>query len=155
MSCIVADSGPLIALAGGGLLHLPSALFGKACITQIVLVECTQKRTREDANRILQAVSENMLFLMPDPIAPELVRTCIISTSGCFRIGWCRAGRAPEHAANRQAGKQRPAVTCCYRARERLDAQTGIGVADCSYSDPINPRILRKNPKSMLGRLTP
>jgi hypothetical protein len=95
MSCIVADSGPLIALAGRGLLHLPSALFGKACITQTV------------------------------------------------------------HAANRQAGKQRPAVTCCYRARERLDAQTGIGVADCSHSDPINPRILRKSPKSMLGRLTP
>lgn len=75
MSCIVADSGPLIALAGVGLLHLPSALFGKVCITQTVLAECTQKRTREDANRILLAVSENMLFLMPDPIAPELLQS--------------------------------------------------------------------------------
>ena len=49
MSCIVADSGPLIALAGVELLHLPAAVFGTAFITETVLGECEAKSWRPDA----------------------------------------------------------------------------------------------------------
>lgn len=74
MSCIVADSGPLIALAGVGLLHLPSALFDEAFITHTVLAECTRQQEREDANRILCAISDGLLCVMPDPIASDPLR---------------------------------------------------------------------------------
>lgn len=75
MSCIVADSGPLIALAGVELLHLPSAIFGEAFITHTVVAECTQQRMREDANRILRAISDNLLLVMADPVVPERLRS--------------------------------------------------------------------------------
>lgn len=69
MSCIVADSGPLIALARLGLLHLPKALFGDARLTQTVFDECVAGGARADATAIVAAVNEGIFERCAD-VAP-------------------------------------------------------------------------------------
>lgn len=71
MTCIVADSGPLIALGGLDLLHLPSVVFGQALVTQTVLDECLFRREHDDAQRVISAVEKQWLVLRPDPVIPE------------------------------------------------------------------------------------
>lgn len=75
MNCIVADSGPLIALANADLLHLPAALYGRALLARTVLDECTGTGWRGDARHIQKALSEGLfegLFeVVPDPVIPD------------------------------------------------------------------------------------
>ena len=57
MSCIVADSGPLIVLERVALLHLPAALYGRALLTQTVLDGCLADGARANAVAIASAVA--------------------------------------------------------------------------------------------------
>lgn len=75
MSCIIADSGPLIALAGLDLLHLPQALHGQVLITRTALAECLLKRERMDAQRVQQAIAMQWLNVCDDPVMPPCVAT--------------------------------------------------------------------------------
>lgn len=71
MNCIVADSGPLIALANADLLHLPAALYGRALLPRTVLDECTGTGWRGDARQIQKALSEGLFEVVPDPLIPD------------------------------------------------------------------------------------
>lgn len=73
MSCIIADSGPLIALAGVDLLHLPQAVHGRAMLTRTVLAECLFKRERVDAQRVQAAIAHQWLHVCDDPVIPQRV----------------------------------------------------------------------------------
>lgn len=73
MNCIVADSGPLIALANADLLHLPAALYGRALLTRTVLDECTGTGWRGDARQIQKALSEGLFEVVPDPVIPDVL----------------------------------------------------------------------------------
>lgn len=73
MNCIVADSGPLIALANADLLHLPAALYGRALLTRTVLDECTGTGWRGDARQIQKALSEGLFEVVPDPVIPGVL----------------------------------------------------------------------------------
>lgn len=73
MSCIIADSGPLIALAGVDLLHLPKAVHGGAMLTRTVLAECLVKRERVDAQRVQAAIANQWLQVCDDPAIPQRV----------------------------------------------------------------------------------
>jgi len=65
--CVVADSGPLIALAILGRLDLPQRLWGRAVIPATVLEECTRLDGKEGARLIREAVSSGHLEVMGDP----------------------------------------------------------------------------------------
>lgn len=70
MDCIVADSGPLIALARIDLLHLPAAIYGQALLTQTVLDECLAGGGRTDALAIAQAVAKGHFVVSLSPALP-------------------------------------------------------------------------------------
>lgn len=70
MSCIIADSGPLIALAGADLLHLPKAVHGHVMLTKTVLAECLTKHERTDAQRLQAAIANQWLNVCDDPVLP-------------------------------------------------------------------------------------
>lgn len=70
MACIVADSGPLIALARIDLLHLPAAVYGQALLTQTVLDECLAGGDRVDALAIAQAMTKGCYALALSPMLP-------------------------------------------------------------------------------------
>lgn len=73
MSCIIADSGPLIALAGVELLHLPQAVYGRCLVTESVLQECQLKPERLDAILIGQALARGWLARYEDPVIPDYI----------------------------------------------------------------------------------
>jgi len=66
MSCVVADTGPLIALAKLGLLDLPGRLFRQAILPETVFCECRAETRRLDAQRIADAVQSGTLTVQPD-----------------------------------------------------------------------------------------
>ncbi|MBU1656511.1 MAG: DUF3368 domain-containing protein [Gammaproteobacteria bacterium] len=66
MSCIVADAGPLIALAKLHLLNLPACLYGEAIVPETVFGECQVQARRTDAELIAGAVEGGILTLRSD-----------------------------------------------------------------------------------------
>jgi hypothetical protein len=70
MSCIVADAGPLIALAKAGLLELPRRAFGQALISRTVFDECLAQARSHDAQRIREAVDAGVLVVCDAPDWP-------------------------------------------------------------------------------------
>lgn len=70
MSCIVADAGPLIALAKAGLLELPRRAFGQALISSTVFDECLAQARCHDALRIREAVDAGVLVVCNAPDWP-------------------------------------------------------------------------------------
>lgn len=64
---VVTDTGPLIALARLDLLALPSALFGRALLTPIVLAECEAKPDRGEGIAIRAALDAGLLRLAEAP----------------------------------------------------------------------------------------
>jgi predicted nucleic acid-binding protein len=64
---LIADAGPLIALAKVSRLQLLAELFPAAAITDSVRIECLRKRTA-DARVIQRALSDNRIVCIPDPM---------------------------------------------------------------------------------------
>jgi predicted nucleic acid-binding protein len=74
---LIADSGPLIALAKLSLLALPARIYGRAVMPVSVLQECSAQADLLDAQAIKAAVTDGLLEVLPDvgwPVAIELPR---------------------------------------------------------------------------------
>lgn len=71
MPCLIADSGPLIALAKLGLLDLPGRLFGRAAMPKTVFDECIAQAGLPDAQAIRNAVETGRLEVMADRAWPD------------------------------------------------------------------------------------
>ncbi|MDP1664200.1 MAG: hypothetical protein Q8L79_03660 [Methylobacter sp.] len=67
MAVVIADAGPLIALAKINQLHLLSALFTTVAITQAVADECLRSQT-SDAVLINQALESGWLKCVDNPV---------------------------------------------------------------------------------------
>lgn len=70
MTCLIADSGPLIALAKLGMLELPGRMFGRAGLPAMVYAECQAQAGLPDAQAIRLAVEQSRLEVMPDQAWP-------------------------------------------------------------------------------------
>ncbi len=66
LSVVIADAGPLIALAKIDRLALLHALYGGATVTQTVWSEATSGGAFTDASRIAAALADGWLTLAPD-----------------------------------------------------------------------------------------
>ncbi|MDP1612940.1 MAG: DUF3368 domain-containing protein [Sulfuritalea sp.] len=66
MPCLIADSGPLIALAKLGLLDLPTRLFGRVVMPVTVFAECQAQAWLADAEAIRAAVDAGHLEVLAD-----------------------------------------------------------------------------------------
>lgn len=64
---IVADTGPLLALARIDQCHLLAGVFEHCLVTATVANECLAKPERQDALRIQQALTTGVLHAVPDP----------------------------------------------------------------------------------------
>jgi predicted nucleic acid-binding protein len=71
MTCLVADSGPLIALAKLGLLDLPVRLFTRVVLPSTVFAECLAQARRPDAQAIKTFVEGGQLDVVDDAAWPE------------------------------------------------------------------------------------
>jgi predicted nucleic acid-binding protein len=78
-ACLVADSGPLIALARLDLLGLPSRYFEPVLVTSSVWLEVTRKPGVDEAARLSSAAENHLFRVVPDPAAipAALPRTSI------------------------------------------------------------------------------
>jgi predicted nucleic acid-binding protein len=78
-ACLVADSGPLIALGRLDLLGLPSRYFEPVLVTSSVWLEVTRKPGVDEAARLSSAAEHHLLRVVPDPAAipAALLRTSI------------------------------------------------------------------------------
>ena len=70
MPCLIADSGPLIALAKLGMLELPGRMFGRAGLPATVYAECQAQAGLPDAQAIRAAVEQGRLEVIPDRAWP-------------------------------------------------------------------------------------
>ncbi len=64
---LVADSGPLIALARLDLLELPSRYFESVLVASSVWAEVTRKPREDEAARFSAAAEANLFHVVPDP----------------------------------------------------------------------------------------
>ncbi len=94
MICVVADSGPLIALAHVRLLHVPAALYRNVLVTRTVLDECVAKNWRDDAQAILSAVDLGHIDVVPDPDIPEVLRDAALDAGEITAIALATERRA-------------------------------------------------------------
>ena len=78
-ACLVADSGPLIALARLDLLGLPPRYFDSVLVTSSVWLEITRKPGPNEAARFSSAAENHLFRVVPDPTAipAALLRTSI------------------------------------------------------------------------------
>lgn len=70
MPCLIADSGPLIALAKLGLLDLPARLFGRVLVPATVFAECQAQAWLADAQAIRGAADAGYLDVVADMAWP-------------------------------------------------------------------------------------
>lgn len=70
MSGIVADAGPLIALAKSGLLELPRRAFAQTLVSRAVFDECLVQVKAADAQCIRDAAESGVLVVCDDPAWP-------------------------------------------------------------------------------------
>ncbi len=64
---VVADAGPLIALARLGSLALLPGLFSQALVTPQVLAECEARHDRDEGAAVRAAINTGSLYLQPPP----------------------------------------------------------------------------------------
>lgn len=70
---LVADSGPLIALARLGLLELPRKMFSQVLVTRAVWSEVTGGRARDEHPALQQAPQKGWLSVVEDPgVVPSI-----------------------------------------------------------------------------------
>ena len=74
MNCVVADAGPLIALAKLELLDLPRRTFGQILVPQTVLDECREQVYSRDAVLIGAAVNSGLFEVRADVPWPAGLR---------------------------------------------------------------------------------
>lgn len=74
MNIIVADSGPLIALAWLECLHLPKSLWGQLLAPQSVLSECLESSRRPGASVIRRALLDGWIEEVADVILDDDIR---------------------------------------------------------------------------------
>jgi predicted nucleic acid-binding protein len=72
MTCVVADSGPLIALGELNCLHVPRQLWGVLLVPQTVLNECVGLTHKTGAEQILRAVEEGVIQVRADALPPMI-----------------------------------------------------------------------------------
>lgn len=76
---LVADSGPLIALARLGRLDLPSRLFGLTWVTATVWDEVTRLPRPEDGEALTAARQAGQISVVPDPTSlPDALASALI-----------------------------------------------------------------------------
>jgi predicted nucleic acid-binding protein len=63
---VVADAGPLIALARSASLTILTAVFARTLMTRTILNECLARSDRPDANMIRSAVDSGWLEVVPE-----------------------------------------------------------------------------------------
>jgi predicted nucleic acid-binding protein len=68
MACVVADSGPLIALAALDGLHWPSQLWGQLLVPQTVLDECAELAHKTGSQQIRSAVQAGLIEVKADAL---------------------------------------------------------------------------------------
>ena len=78
MRCIVADSGPLIALAAVDLLALPARLFEAAYITETVLAESLAGDSRPGSIAIRDSIAAHCYTVVPDPFVPPELADAVL-----------------------------------------------------------------------------
>jgi predicted nucleic acid-binding protein len=78
MTCVVADSGPLIALAWLDLLHLPAGLCGKAVATCAVRQECLQQPGKPGSRALAHAFDTGLVIVVDDPIVPAAMDAVLL-----------------------------------------------------------------------------
>lgn len=78
MTCVVADSGPLIALAWLDMLHLPVALCGKAVTTCTVREECLLQPDKSGSHALAQAFHTGVVEVVADPVVPAAVDAVLL-----------------------------------------------------------------------------
>jgi predicted nucleic acid-binding protein len=71
MTCVVADSGPLIALAALDCLRLPGQLWGPLLVPQTVLDECAGLSHKAGAEPIRRAVEAGLIEVRKDALLPD------------------------------------------------------------------------------------
>jgi predicted nucleic acid-binding protein len=71
MTCVVADSGPLIALAVLESLHLPGQLWGQLLVPQTVLDECIGLAHKTGAQQIRHAVEAGLIEVRADALPDD------------------------------------------------------------------------------------
>ena len=74
MNCVVADAGPLIALAKLELLDLPYRTFGQILVPQTVLDECREQVYSRDAVLISEALNNGLIEVRADVPWPVELR---------------------------------------------------------------------------------
>jgi predicted nucleic acid-binding protein len=108
---VVADAGPLIALARLDALPLLSALFARVWVTETVLAECVAGGERSESKNIRAAVAADQLHVRPAPTGQP---------------AW--AVDAGEASASATALELRAGVVMDDRAGRRLAARMGLPV---------------------------
>lgn len=66
MKIVVADSGPLIALAGLECLHLPESLWGTLLVPRTVFDECTEQTIRPGTVSVRHAVDAGLIEVVAE-----------------------------------------------------------------------------------------
>lgn len=94
MECVVADSGPLIALAGLNALALPSRLWGRVLVPTTVLAECTLLREKAGALPIAQALANGWLEECADLPIDDLIADCRLDAGETQAIALARSHAA-------------------------------------------------------------
>jgi predicted nucleic acid-binding protein len=71
MTCVVSDSGPLVALAVLDCLHVPERLWGRLLAPQTVLDECAGLPNKAGAAQIRRAVDAGLIEVRADVSLPH------------------------------------------------------------------------------------
>ncbi len=71
MTCVVANSGPLIALAALECLHLPGLLWGRLLAPKTVLDECAGLPHKAGAGQIHRAMEAGLIEVRADALLPD------------------------------------------------------------------------------------
>lgn len=79
---LIADSGPLIALARLDLLHLPGHYFAETLVTATIWQEVLRKPRGDEEPRLRQAVAAGSLRLVDDPPLPAVESLAMLRDPG-------------------------------------------------------------------------
>jgi len=108
MKCVVADSGPLIALALLDSLHLPKVLWGQLLAPATVLEECTALRGITGVRLIELAVADGLIDEASDTVLENDIATLGLDLGESQALGLARriqAGLLVDERRGRRAAR--------------------------------------------------